>query len=200
MRTTARLLTGTALTVLTLGALAAPPAYADNHERADTTERTENQDRGENHERTDNHQGGDKKERLEIFPTTAAPGERITVNTTACGSGGHGIGDAQSLGAGDFQLSQGAHKEIVVGHFTVPHHAKPGTYSIAVACDNGRTAKGNLEIRHHHQGPSGHVRTGIGGSVGPDSTQIAAGVALLAAAAVGGTWLLRRRASGAQGR
>ncbi|MEU3499462.1 hypothetical protein ABZ726_01410 [Streptomyces hundungensis] len=48
--------------------------------------------------------------------------------------------------------------------------------------------------------PHGHVKTGVGGSIGPDTTEIAAGVAVLAAAAVGGTWLLRRRASGAQGR
>uniref|UniRef100_A0AAU2VGT4 Secreted protein n=1 Tax=Streptomyces sp. NBC_00003 TaxID=2903608 RepID=A0AAU2VGT4_9ACTN len=48
--------------------------------------------------------------------------------------------------------------------------------------------------------PRGHVKTGVGGSVGPDTTEIAVGAAVLAAAAVGGTWLLRRRASGAQGR
>ncbi|MFI1866386.1 hypothetical protein [Streptomyces jumonjinensis] len=51
----------------------------------------------------------------------------------------------------------------------------------------------------HHQQPSGHVQTGVGGSVGPDTTQIATGVAVLAMAAAGGTLLLRRRASGAQG-
>ena len=45
---------------------------------------------------------------------------------------------------------------------------------------------------------SGHVISGVGGSVGPDTTQIAAGAAVLTAAAVGGTLLLRRRASGAQ--
>lgn len=44
--------------------------------------------------------------------------------------------------------------------------------------------------------PSGHVKTGVGGSVGPDTTQIAAGAGVLAAAVVGGAWLLRRRASG----
>ncbi|MFG2670626.1 hypothetical protein [Streptomyces sp. NPDC048445] len=46
--------------------------------------------------------------------------------------------------------------------------------------------------------PTGHVKTGIGGSVGPDTTQIAAGAGVLAATAVGGAWLLRRRASGTQ--
>ncbi|MGW2812325.1 hypothetical protein ACWC2B_01565, partial [Streptomyces sp. NPDC001415] len=48
--------------------------------------------------------------------------------------------------------------------------------------------------------PRGHVKTGVGGSISPDTTEIAVGAAVLAAAAVGGTWLLRRRASGAQGR
>ncbi|GGU40723.1 hypothetical protein [Streptomyces lavendofoliae] len=194
MRTTAHLLTGTALAAVSLGALASPAAYA-----------------------------GDLG-RLEVYPSTAKPGETVTVNTTACGKKGHGIGDAQSLGAGDFELSQGTHKELVVGRFTVPSRTKPGTYAIAVACDNGKTATGDLVVEDggghtsggqdsgghssgghssggHDQGghePSGHVKTGVGGSVGPDTTQIAAGAAVLAASAAGGVWLLRRRASGAQ--
>ncbi|MGW2176680.1 hypothetical protein ACWCXX_01040 [Streptomyces sp. NPDC001732] len=48
-------------------------------------------------------------------------------------------------------------------------------------------------------GPTGHVRTGVGGSVRSDTTQIAAGAGVLAVTAVGGAWLLRRRASGTQG-
>ncbi|MFJ2896066.1 hypothetical protein ACIO87_14430 [Streptomyces sp. NPDC087218] len=48
-------------------------------------------------------------------------------------------------------------------------------------------------------GPTGHVKTGVGGSVRSDTTQIAAGAGVLAVAAVGGAWLLRRRASGTQG-
>ncbi|MFK4209618.1 hypothetical protein [Streptomyces sp. NPDC030920] len=48
-------------------------------------------------------------------------------------------------------------------------------------------------------GPTGHVKTGVGGSVRSDTTQIAAGAGVLAATAVGGAWLLRRRASGTQG-
>ncbi|MGW4229029.1 hypothetical protein ACWEF9_07045 [Streptomyces sp. NPDC004980] len=47
--------------------------------------------------------------------------------------------------------------------------------------------------------PSGHVRTGVGGSAGPDTAQLVAGAGVLGAAAVGGAWLLRRRrADGAQ--
>ncbi|MFJ8075041.1 hypothetical protein ACIQ7Q_14185 [Streptomyces sp. NPDC096176] len=47
-------------------------------------------------------------------------------------------------------------------------------------------------------GTRGHVISGVGGSVVPDIAKIAAGAAVLTAAAVGGTLLLRRRASGAQ--
>ncbi|MEU2507001.1 hypothetical protein ABZ621_20145 [Streptomyces sp. NPDC007863] len=169
MRPTTRLLTGTALTVVALGAFAAPAAYANN----------------------------DKPETLEIYPSTASPGTTVTVNTLACGKNGHGVGDANSVGAGEFQLSPSTHKEVVVGQFTLPQHAKPGTHWIAVACDNGRTARGELTVKHRE--PSGHVKTGVGGSIGPDTAQVTAGAAVLAAAAVGGVWLMRRRASGAQG-
>ncbi|MEU8526886.1 MULTISPECIES: hypothetical protein [Streptomyces] len=168
MRTTARLLTGTALTVVAIGALGAPAALANNVQP------------------------------LEINPASATPGTTVTVNTLACGPNGHGIGDARSVGDGEFQLNPSTHKEVVVGQFTVPQHAQPGTYGISVACDNGKTASGDLVIRHHGGQPSGHVQTGVGGSIGPDTAQVATGVAVLAAAVVGGTWLLRRRASGAQ--
>lgn len=40
--------------------------------------------------------------------------------------------------------------------------------------------------------PSGHVRTGVGGSAGPDTVQLAVGAGVLGSAAVGGVWLLRR--------
>ncbi|MFF3287137.1 hypothetical protein [Streptomyces sp. NPDC003023] len=165
MRTTARLLTGTAMALATIG-LGAHGAYA-----------------------------GDFGE-LEVYPSPATPGTEITVNTTACGKDGHGVGDARSLGAGEFKLWPGTHKEVAVGRFTVPEDTRPGTYGIEVRCKNGKKAGGDLEVRHRE--PSGHVRTGVGGSVGPDTTQIAAGAAVLTAAAVGGTLLLRRRASGAQ--
>lgn len=171
MRTTARLLTGTALAAASLGvSLAAPTAASAG-------------DRGE----------------LDLYPSTSAPGATVTVNTTACGKNGHGRGDASSLGAGEFHLRPGDYKDIVVGRFRVPENTRAGTYGVFVRCENGRKARGDLTVEHHRQEqPSGHVRTGVGGSVGPDTTQIAAGAALLAAAAVGGTLLLRRRASGAR--
>lgn len=185
MRTTARSLTGPALAVVwsgALGVLGTPSAYA-----ADVTP-------------------------LEIRPVAAAPGAAVSVSTTACGREGHGTGDAESLGAGDFKVSPGKDKQVAAGKFTVPKGAVPGNYGITVLCDDGKEADGDLVVQAHGQPngrtkdssgqaktPSGHVNTGVGGSVGPDTTQIAAGVALLAATAVGGTRTLRRRASGAQG-
>jgi hypothetical protein len=40
------------------------------------------------------------------------------------------------------------------------------------------------------------VKTGVGGALGTDPVKTAAGVAALAVAAAGGTWLLHRRARG----
>jgi hypothetical protein len=109
---------------------------------------------------------------LEVFPSTAEPGSTVTVNTTACGRNGQATGGKCATG------------EVIV------RGQQDGER------DNGRDDEGDGRRREE---PSGPVRTGLGGSVGPDTTQIAAGVTVLAAAAVGGTLLLRRRARGAQG-
>ncbi|MFG3404720.1 hypothetical protein [Streptomyces sp. NPDC048142] len=177
MRSPARLVTGTvgaAFTVIAFGlTAAAPSAYAGDFGR------------------------------LEITPATAAPGATVTVNTTACGKKGSGIGDANSLDAGDFEVRPGTHKEVVVGRFTVPHDTRAGTYEIIVSCDNGKDAVGDLRVigggKPIPDRPSGHVRTGVGGSVEPDSTQVALGVGVIGLAAVGGLWLLRRRSEGTEG-
>lgn len=215
----ALLLTGTALAAAAIG-LGAGPAYAEN----DTPQ-----------------------QKLEVHPATAGPGETITVNTTACGTDSGGRGDANAVGAGDFELRPATHKEVVAGQFKLPPDAPEGTHDIAVACDNGNTAQGTLTVapgppepaqddpahhdpaghdparhdpdghdpaRHDPDGhdparhepghrpthPTGHVRTGVGGAAGSDTTQIATGAAVLAATAAGGTWLLRRRASGTRER
>ncbi|MGW4161678.1 hypothetical protein [Streptomyces sp. NPDC004788] len=189
-RTPARLLTGTALTFAALGVFATGPVAFANGDW--------NNNDGD-HNNSGEHSGGGEhggSESLEIFPSSAEPGTLVTVNTTACGDHGHGIGKTDGLDAGEFHLNPSTHKEVVVGQFTVPHHAQSGTYPISVRCDNGRSARGELFVKH--KSPSGHVQTGVGGSVGPDTAQVTAGAAVLAVAAVGGTWLLRRRASGAQ--
>ncbi|WP_406449870.1 hypothetical protein OG782_11275 [Streptomyces sp. NBC_00876] len=265
MRSPVRLVTGTAAAALAAAALglsaAAPSAY------------------------------GDELGPLEITPASAAPGTTVTVNTTACGGDTAATGDASALDASGFALAPATLKEVLAGSFRVPGNVEPGPYSIDVACENGKRATGEIEVKaagtvgqdsaaassdedspagaglpsdlydseerdstgldeaeasgsalvpdaptnpgrgapteypspsdhqssaghdsssgghetpsgHHTSAaptaPTGHVKTGIGGSVGPDTTQIAAGAGVLAATAVGGAWLLRRRASGTQ--
>ncbi|MET7574259.1 hypothetical protein ABZT04_38110 [Streptomyces sp. NPDC005492] len=169
MRRTARLLTGTALAVAAAG-LATAPAY------------------------------GGETGSLEVFPSSAVPGGDVTVNTAACGNDGTAAGDASAVGAGTFTLAPSAHEDDAIGQFKVPPSAQPGTYEIVAKCTDGRQVSGDLTVtlasmRQQVQ-PRGSVKTGVGGALGPDPVQTAAGVAALAVAAAGGTWLLHRRARG----
>ncbi|MEV3859061.1 hypothetical protein AB0J38_32690 [Streptomyces sp. NPDC050095] len=151
---------------------------------------------------------------LEVYPATAAPGSTVSVSTTACGAQGTAAGDAGSVGAAAFTLapaSDGADgadgtdaedAEDAVGRFAVPDSAQPGTYEIVARCSGGTEVTGDLIVSLGQAGapgaqmPRGHVKTGVGGALGPDPVQTAAGVAALAVAAAGGTWLLHRRARG----
>ncbi|MFJ2826641.1 hypothetical protein ACIPC1_03390 [Streptomyces sp. NPDC087263] len=169
MRRTVRLVTGTALAVAAAG-LAAAPAY-----------------------------GGDSGS-LEIYPSTVVPGGDVTVNTAACGADGTAAGDASAVGAGLFSLAPSAHEQDAIGQFRVPPSAQPGTYEIVAKCPGGRQVTGDLMVTltstRQQINPRGHVKTGVGGALGPDPVQTSAGVAALAVAAAGGTWLLHRRARG----
>ncbi|MET7438696.1 hypothetical protein ACWERY_25905 [Streptomyces sp. NPDC004082] len=166
---TARLLTGTALAVAAAG-LAAAPAY-----------------------------GGDTGT-LDVYPATAVPGADVSVGTAACGADGTATGDASAVGAGTFALAPGAHGRDTAGRFRVPPGAQPGTYEIVAKCSGGRQVSGDLVVtltsNDERVHPRGSVKTGVGGALGPDPVQTAAGVAALAVAAAGGTWLLHRRARG----
>ncbi|MEV0257778.1 hypothetical protein AB0H82_26420 [Streptomyces sp. NPDC050732] len=182
----ARLLTVTALVVAT-GALTAPASAAPGPPA-----------------------GG-----LEIRPATVTPGSTVTVHTAACGSGGTAAGDASAVGAGTFALAPGTRREggeAAAGRFEVPPSAQPGTYEIVATCSGSggsgtkdKRVAGDLVVTitstaaagdRPRQLPKGHVKTGVGGALGPDPVQTAAGVAALAVAAAGGTWLLHRRARG----
>ena len=170
MRRTARLLTSTALTAA--AGLMAVPAY------------------------------GEGAGSLEVVPSSAAPGTRVTVNTAACGAGGSASGDATAVGAGTFTLAPSTGEQDVTGQFKVPPGAQPGTYEIVATCFGSRHARvtGDLTVTltapTDPTRPRGSVKTGVGGALGPDPVQTAAGVAVLAVAAAGGTWLLHRRARG----
>ncbi|OIJ62609.1 hypothetical protein [Streptomyces mangrovisoli] len=137
---------------------------------------------------------------LEVFPSSVVPGDDVTVNTAACG-GGTAVGDATAVGAGTFTLAPTTHENEAIGQFRVPESAQPGTYEIVAQCAEGkRQVTGDLVVAltpvQAQVQPHGSVRTGVGGTFGGDPVQTAAGVAALAVAAAGGTWLLHRRARG----
>ncbi|WP_086558694.1 hypothetical protein [Streptomyces africanus] len=170
MRRTARPLTGTALAVAA-AALAVAPAHGTP--------------------------AGD----MEVEPSSAVPGGQVTVRTAACGDGGSATGDAGAVGSGSLSLAPGPHEQDATGRFRVPPSAQPGTYEITATCTgSGRRITGDLVVTLTSGGsgvhPRGSVKTGVGGALGPDPVQTAAGVAALAVAAAGGTWLLHRRARG----
>ncbi|MET7652317.1 hypothetical protein [Streptomyces sp. NPDC005486] len=138
---------------------------------------------------------------LEVYPSTAVPGGQVSVSTAACGDGAAATGDAGAVGAGRFPLAPGAQEGEAVGRFRVPPSAQPGTYEIVAECAaGGRRVSGDLVVvlatDQQPVRPRGSVKTGVGGALGPDPVQTAAGVAALAVAAAGGTWLLHRRARG----
>ncbi|MET8722366.1 hypothetical protein [Streptomyces misionensis] len=181
MRRTARLLTGTALAVAT-AALATAPAHGGVPRPAARP-------------------FGAPAGSLKVYPATATPGGQVTVNTAACGDKSGATGDAGAVGAGVFTLAPTTHQGEAIGQFQVPPSAQPGTYEIVAKCAEGtRQVTGDLVVAlsaaHDQVQPRGSVKTGVGGALGPDPVQTAAGVAALAVAAAGGTWLLHRRARG----
>ncbi|MFE2731211.1 hypothetical protein [Streptomyces sp. NPDC059349] len=137
---------------------------------------------------------------LEVYPANATAGATVTVHTTACGASRTAAGDASAVGAGTFMLAPGTHAKDAEGRFQVPPSAQPGTYEIVAECSGGGQVTGDLIVALPYSSdqapPKGHVKTGVGGALGTDPVKTAAGVAALAVAAAGGTWLLHRRARG----
>ncbi|MER6148012.1 hypothetical protein ACWGPD_01515 [Streptomyces hirsutus] len=138
---------------------------------------------------------------LELHPAMVLAGAQVTVNTAACGEGDTVAGDATAVGAGRFILAPGSDEPDSTGRFRVPPGAQPGTYEITATCEaGGQRVTGDLVVSltpaAQQVYPRGSVKTGVGGALGPDPVRTAAGVAALAVAAAGGTWLLHRRARG----
>ncbi|MFD4968651.1 hypothetical protein [Streptomyces sp. NPDC058424] len=139
---------------------------------------------------------------LEVNPYSVQPGGQVTVNTKGCGKKASAAGDASAVGAGPFTLAPSARGGEAVGRFRVPESAQPGTYEIVAQCAEGdQEVRGDLVVTlmaaQQQVEPRGSVKTGVGGSeLDRDPVKTAAGVAALAVAAAGGTWLLHRRARG----
>ncbi|GED87182.1 hypothetical protein ACIQMV_14080 [Streptomyces sp. NPDC091412] len=139
--------------------------------------------------------------RLEVNPYAVQPGGQVTVNTTGCGKKASAAGDASAVGAGPFMLAPSTREGEAVGRFRVPDSAQPGTYEIVAQCAEGdQEVRGDLVVTlmaaQEQVEPRGSMKTGVGGAQDRDPVKTAAGVAALAVAAAGGTWLLHRRARG----
>lgn len=177
-------LAGPALALAAVGLLAAPAGYAGAADATPTGPAR-----------------GTASGNLEVYPSSVVAGAQVTVNTAACGDRDTVAGDATAVGAGRFTLTPSAHERDSIGQFRVPPGAQPGTYEIVAKCSaDGQRVTGDLVVRltsaAQQVHPHGSVKTGVGSALGPDPVQTAAGVAALAVAAAGGTWLLHRRARG----
>ncbi|WP_406727650.1 hypothetical protein WJ438_27780 [Streptomyces sp. GD-15H] len=177
-------LSGPTLALAAAGLLVAPAVHAGDADAAPA---------GRTH--------GTASGNLEVYPSSVVAGAQVTVNTAACGDRDTVAGDATAVGAGRFTMAPSAHERDSIGHFRVPPGAQPGTYEIVAKCAaGGQRVTGDLVVTLTSAAqqvyPRGSVKTGVGGALGPDPVQTAAGVAALAVAAAGGTWLLHRRARG----
>ncbi|WP_329025506.1 hypothetical protein [Streptomyces sp. NBC_00690] len=68
-------------------------------------------------------------------------------------------------------------------------HASPGHYNLAVRCNNNRNVATAQFTVLSGRGAQG----GLGGSMGPSSTEMAVGAGLVGTAAIGGTLFIARR-------
>lgn len=127
---------------------------------------------------------------ITVNPFEVHQGSTIEITTQGCSRGGVVTSNAfprTELTANSAGLSTGR-----VRIFDV---ATPGQYNLAIRCnDNARVATHQFGVLGG-QGALG----GLGGSIGPSSTEMAVGGGLVAMAAVGGSLFFarRRRLSGA---
>ncbi|WP_330172507.1 hypothetical protein OG875_02230 [Streptomyces sp. NBC_01498] len=121
----------------------------------------------------------------------------VTVNPFAVHQGGTLHISVQGCGHGGFVTSNAfpkAHLSVnASGHSEararIHNHATPGDYNLSVKCsDNSRIATHRFRVLAG-QGAEG----GLGGSIGPSSTETAVGAGLVGTAAIGGTLLIARR-------
>ncbi|MEW1612783.1 MULTISPECIES: hypothetical protein [unclassified Streptomyces] len=119
---------------------------------------------------------------VRVSPYEVHQGGTLQVSARGCGHGGRITSNAfptANLPASD---------STSYASVRVRDRTTPGHYNLAVECD-GRTATAKFRVLAG-RGTSG----GLGGSIGPNSTEMQVGGGLVAAAAVGGAvFLVRRR-------
>ncbi|MFF1380249.1 hypothetical protein [Streptomyces sp. NPDC058308] len=133
--------------------------------------------------------------------TVTATGSTVRATTTACGSGG---GTASLMGGANASFAGGRQVELTNDSATW-QNVSAGTYTVLVTCKDGSSAGprtvtvGAGPTASSTTAPARGVRGGLGGGTEDRGTlTLVTGGALVAAAATGGVWYLRRR--GAAGR
>ncbi|HBF83707.1 MAG TPA: hypothetical protein DD420_28425 [Streptomyces sp.] len=185
MRSPARLVTGTAAAALTaaaLGLVTAPTVYADELGRPGRTAATAAPDASECLTDSAAEDAG------------ALCEEEDTAGSASLSSPWSGTAEE---GEGDEELDALTGAKPGTGTWPEPG-TDPGTGNRPEPGTDPGTGKPTSKPPATRpaptptERPSGHVRTGVGGSAAPDTAQLAVGGGLLGVAAVGGVWLARR--------
>ncbi|MCL7378143.1 MULTISPECIES: hypothetical protein [unclassified Streptomyces] len=119
-----------------------------------------------------------------INPFEVHQGSTIEISARGCGHGGTVTSNA--FRRVDLSVNASGHS---TARARILDDATPGNYNLAVRCsDNDRVATHQFRVLEG-RGALG----GLGGSIGPSSTEMAVGGGLVATAAVGGSLFLARR-------
>lgn len=121
---------------------------------------------------------------ITVNPFSVHQGGTLHITAQGCGHGGHVTSNA--FPKAQLSVNASGHSE---ARARIHNHATPGDYNLSVKCsDNSRIATHRFRVLAG-QGAEG----GLGGSIGPSSTEMAVGAGLVASAAVGGTFFIARR-------
>ncbi|MFD4633565.1 hypothetical protein ACFVYR_31085 [Streptomyces sp. NPDC058284] len=128
--------------------------------------------------------------------TVTAAGSTVRATTTACGTGG---GTASLMGAANASFAGGRQVALTNGSASW-QNVGAGSYTVLVTCKDGTSAGprtvtvGSAPTSSSTTAPARGVRGGIGGGSEDRGTlTLVVGGTLVAAAATGGVWYLRRR-------
>ncbi|MEU9748225.1 MULTISPECIES: hypothetical protein [Streptomyces] len=121
---------------------------------------------------------------ITVNPFAVHQGGTLHIKVEGCGHGGTVTSNA--FPTAHLSVNSSGHSE---ARARIHNHATPGDYNLSVKCsDNSRIATHRFRVLAG-QGAEG----GLGGSIGPSSTEMAVGGGLVATAAVGGTYFIARR-------
>ncbi|TXL85681.1 hypothetical protein OIE71_30210 [Streptomyces sp. NBC_01725] len=121
---------------------------------------------------------------VRVNPFAVHQGGTLHITVDGCGHGGTVTSNA--FPTAQLSVNSSGHSE---ARARIHNNATPGDYNLSVKCsDNSRIATHRFRVLSG-QGAEG----GIGGSIGPSSTEMAIGAGLVGTAAVGGTYFIARR-------